>query len=226
MRREEYEKNYDDRTVAEYKELTKGQSFAESHGELGKLLYSYSDGRAWIDLPSGQKFRKTFCHQRVFLFALAVLLCVWFVTALIYQLSVTSDAGKTLLRLLPSFILIAAGVMLVITHYLWITEIPPFLGVFFIGMSFLALCNVLSFIPAVNAVGIPLVFSLVLLIVPPWALVWFHRNIFHSGENVLSIILNCDVLTAGFSFFTVIGAYVFTFAVTRLVDYVIFGAIK
>lgn len=383
LRREEYEKNYDERTVAEYKELTKGQSFAESHGELGKLLYSYSDGRSWIDLPSGQKFRKTFCHQRVFLFALAVLLCVWFVTALIYQLSVTSDAGKTLLRLLPSFILIAAcvaillisvfmgwgkllrwgfrhnlirgkgaigrrrieqmklelsladsrmanenridvtpdyvvltvygkeeifkrelikakvykrenelsltfysggriidfpaslsaeeyvplkkalrdqltamridvadddgqrrklvgeipalimtlfvfaaGVMLVVTHYLWITEIPPFLGVFFIGMSFLALCNVLSFIPAVNAVGIPLVFSLVLLVVPPWALVWFHRNIFHNDGNVLSIILNCDVLTAGFSFFTVIGAYVFTFAVTRLVDYVIFGAIK
>lgn len=383
QRREEFEENYDRTLYNECEELIKGEAFADAHGDLGKLLYSYSDARAWIDLPKGQKFRKTFCFQRAFLFTLAVLLCAWFLSALIYQLCTTSNAGKTLLHLLPSFILIAActaillisvfkgwgkflrwafkhnlvrgrnaigrrrlaqmkieleiadsrkntenriditpdyvvlticgreeiykrelvsaqvykqedglllilnidgftkefpvllamdeyvplkkafreqlttartetadtgelrkkiikeipatimalfilaaGVMLTVTHYLWVKEIPPFLGVFFIGASFLALCNTYSFIPAINAVGIPLTFSLVLLVFPPWAIVWFHQNVFHSGGNIIKIILNCDVLTAGFTFFTVMGAYVFTFAVTKLIDYIRFGVNK
>lgn len=382
-RRDEYEKNYDKRTYNDCTELIKGQTFAEVHGDLGKLLYSYSDARTWIDLPRGQRFKKIFVPQRVFLFAFAVLLCVWFITALIYQLCTTSNVGKTLLHLLPSFIIIAActaillisvcmgwgdilrkafkhnlvrgrgafereqlrrlkldleiadlrkesenriditpdyvvlsvfgkeeifnrnlvearvskhdgnlqltlkidgyvkefpvslpveeyvplkkamrdqlttvrsepsdkkelfkklvkeipalfmmmlilaaGVMLVVTHYLWVQSIPPFLGVFFIGASFLALCNILSFIPAVSQVGEPLVFSLILLVAPPWAIVWFNRYIFHNTGNVLQIILKCDALTAGLSFFTVMGAYAFSFAMTRLVDYIRFGAKK
>ena len=359
-----------------------GESFEQCHGDLGKLLYSYSDARTWIDIPQWQKFRKTFCNQRIFLVGFAVLLCVWFITALIYQLCTTVNVGITLLNLLPSFIIIAActailllsafggwgefvrwafkhrlvhghdaferrrleemrlelqradsrkavenriditqdyvvlsifgkeeifkrelvtakiykrgdelllvlnidgaekefpvllsaeeyvpmkkalcdqltavrvevtdkkalrkkivkeipstfmllliltaGVMLVVTHYLWVEGIPPFLGVFFIGMSLLAACGTYSFIPAINAVGVPLTFSLVLLVVPPWAMVWFQQNIFHNGR-VLQIILKCDVFTAGFSFFTVLGAYAFTFAVSKLIDYVRFGAIK
>ena len=42
----------------------------------------------------------------------------------------------------------------------------------------------------------------------------------------MQIILKCDALTAGFSFFTVIGAYVFLFEMTKLVDYIRFGEIK
>lgn len=381
--REEYEANRDQRDSGECTELMKGQSFAECHGELGKLLYSYSDARTWIDLPKGQKFRKTFVPQKIFLFGFAMLLCVWFITALVYRLCTTANVGKTLLHLLPSFIIIAActaillisvfegwenflrwafkhnlvrgrgamgrmriaqmkldlqiadmrktsenridvtpdyvvwtvygreqvfsrelvelhvyrredelllmlktegdikefpvklpddeyaplkkamrdqmtamkigvadeqgilkqivkeipatfmalliltaGIMLVVTHYLWVPDIPPFLGVFFIGGGFLALCNTYSFIPAVNAVGIPLVFSLILLIVPPWAVVWFQQNIFKSDGNILKIILKCDAFTAGFSFFTVMGAYVFSFAISKLIDYVRFGKIK
>lgn len=381
--RESFNDRYEQKNYADYKKLRKSNSFAECHGDLGNLLYSYSDARTWIDLPRGQKFRKTFVPQRIFLFALAILLCLWFLTALIYQLCTTANTGKTLLHLLPSFIIIvactaillisvfmgwgkftrwafkhnlvrgrdalsrkrlaemkleleladmrkasenridittdyvvlsiygkeeiykrelvtaqickrgddlsltlnidgrirdfppllpddeyvplkkalleqltvvraeptdkkelrkklikeipavfpmllilAAGVMLVVAHYLWIKEIPPFLGVFFIGMSFLVLCNILSFIPAVNAVGIPLFFSLVLLVVPPWALVWFQQNVFHNGGNVLQIILNCDAFTAAFSFFTVIGAYVFSYAISKLIDYIRFSATK
>ncbi len=380
--REEYEKNRGQRDFDECTQLLKGQSFKECHGDLGKLLYSYSDARTWIDLPKGQKFRKTFAPQRVFLFGFAMLLCVWFITALTYQLCTTTNVGKTLLHLLPSFIIIAAcvaillisvfmgwgdvlrwafkhnlvrgrdamqrrhlaqmkldlqiadmrkerenridvtpdyvvwtvygreeiicrelvelhvykredelllmlktdgdikefpvklpedeyaplkkalrgqmtamkigvtdknelrkkfikeipatfmalliltaGIMLVVAHYLWIPEIPPFLGVFFIGGGFLALGNTYSFIPVVDAAGIPLVFSLILLIVPPWAIVWFQQNIFHNG-NILQIILKCDAFTAGFSFFTVLGAYVFSFAITKLIDHIRFGKIK
>lgn len=382
-RKEEYEKKYTAKIYGEYEKLSKNNIFAESHADLGKLLYSYSDARTWVDLPSEQKFRRIFAVQRVFLLALAALLSIWFFTALIYQLCTAENAGKALLKLLPSFVLIAAcvaillisvfkgwgkllrwgykhnlvhgkgalqrmrveemkreleradrrkaienriditpdyvvlsiygkeqtyrreviqarvykngdglslklkadgefkefpvllpeeeyvplkkalreqltairinvtdkselckklvkeipalfmmtlilaaGIMLTVTHYLWLKEIPPFLGVFFIGMSFIALCNILSFIPAVNAVGIPLTFSLVLLVVPPWALIWFNQYIFRNGGNFLQIILKCDPLTAGFSFFTVIGAYVFSFAMFKLVDYIRFGEIK
>ena len=61
---------------------------------------------------------------------------------------------------------------------------------------------------------------------PPWAIVWFQQNVFHNDSNILKIILRCDAFTAGFSFFTVLGAYVFSFAITKLADYVRFGKIK
>ncbi|MCM1546610.1 MAG: ribosome biogenesis protein NOP53 [Clostridiales bacterium] len=379
-RRDELEKRELYIDYGTYPELKRTTAYAGSPQDLGKLLYSYSDSRTWIDLPSEQKFRKIFSPQRVFLFTLAALLCGWFITALIYQLCTTSNTGKTLLQLLPSFILIAAcvaillisafmkwgkfvrwayrhnlvrrgrdafarernrqmraeldradknkpyenaidittdyiilkllgeeyvfyrehvsatveksfngltvkfniagktrifptslpseefvplkkalrekltavrsehvkdydlrensvkeipflfgvllilaaGVMLVVTHYLWVPDIPPFLGVFFILVSFLALGNTLSFIKPISELGIPLVFAITLLAVPPWALVWMQRNIMHGG-SVLQIFLKCDVMTAGFSFFTVIGAYVLIFAVSKIVDYIRFG---
>ena len=114
-RRDKQQKNDSgNRQQARYNELLKSQSFAESHGDLGRLLYSYSDARAWIDLPRGRNFKKIFSWQRVFCFSFAVLLCAWFVTALIYQLRATSDTGKTLLHLLPSFFIIAAGVAILL----------------------------------------------------------------------------------------------------------------
>lgn len=364
-----------------YETLRHTDAYAGNPEDYGKLLYSYSDARTWVDLPRGQKFRKIFVPQRVILFTLAALLCAWFITALTYRLCTTTNVGKTLLDLLPSFIIIAfltaillisvflgwgkfmrwafrhnlvhahrnpilreqyrqfkadlenadmrkpienrfditrdyviltvwgnefvfhrnrisvtakkedhlltltfeiagrirqfpatlpeeeyaaikkvlrgqltavrtqstdtaelrekfikeipylfgvflifaAGVMLVVTHYVWVPDIPPFLGVFFIGMSFLALCNSLSFIPNLHELCVPLIFSLILLVVPPWALVWFQQNVFHSGGNILKIILRCDAFTAAFSTFTVLGVFVFTFAINKIVDHIRFG---
>lgn len=364
-------------------ELCYSKAYAGSPRDLGELLYSYSDARTWVDFPKKRKLRKILTSQRVFLVAFAALLCVWFLTALIYQLCTTTNADKTLLHLLPTFIVVAvctaillisagmawgkflrwafkhhlvrgrdaaswshlmdmkteleradsrktienaldvttdyvvlkiwgaeyvlyreyvtaevtktrgklslklyiagkekdfpvtlpeeeyvplkkalrgqltavrnnppkdkdlpkkilreipaffmflvilgAGVMVIVAHYLWIPEIPPFLGVFFIGASFLALCNILSFLPAVNAVGLPLIFSIILMVIPPWAIVWFQQNVFHSSGNIIQIILQCDVFTVGFSFFTIMGVYAFIFAITKLIDYIRFGAKK
>lgn len=367
-----------------YEKLRYTDAYAGNSENLGKILYSYSDARTWVDLPRGQKFRKIFVPQRVILFTLAMLLCIWFITALTYQLCTTTNVGKTLLDLLPSFIIIAfltavllisvflgwgkfmrwafkhnlvhahrnpilreqyrqfkadlenadrrkpienrfdvtrdyviltfwgnefvfhrncvsvtvrkeehllsltfnisgrirqfpaalpeeeytalkkalrgqltavrgqstdtvelrekfikeipylfgvllifaAGVMMVVTHYVWFDGIPPFLGVFFIGMSFLALCNSLSFIPNLHELCVPLIFSLILLVVPPWAIVWFQKNVFHSGGNVLQIMLRCDAFTAAFSTFTVLGVFVFTFAINKIVDHIRFGDIE
>lgn len=44
-RKEEHEKNYTAKIYGEYAKLSKGNTFAESHADLGKLLYSYSDAR-------------------------------------------------------------------------------------------------------------------------------------------------------------------------------------
>lgn len=44
-RKEEYEKNYTAKIYGEYEKLSKNNIFAESHADLGKLLYSYSDAR-------------------------------------------------------------------------------------------------------------------------------------------------------------------------------------
>ncbi len=361
-------------------ELRYSKAYAGSPRDLGELLYSYSDARSWVDFPKGRKFRRILTSQRIFLVIFAALMCVWFLVALIYQLCTTTDAGKTLLHLLPTFIVVAvctaillmsagmvwgkflrwafrhdlvprrgaasysqlmsmkgeleradrsktienafevthdyivlkiwgdeyvfyreyvttevskingklylkldiagkvkdfpvglpaeeyvplkkalrgqltavrntppkdkdlakklireipafimffivlgAGVMIIVTHYLWIHEIPTFLGVFFIGMSFLVMCNVLSFIPAVNAVGVPLIFSVIIMVIPLWAEVYFQQNIFHSDGNILQIVLNCDVFTVGFSFFTIFGVYAFIFAINKLIDYIRFG---
>jgi len=44
-RKEEHEKNYTAKIYGEYAKLSKSNTFAESHADLGKLLYSYSDAR-------------------------------------------------------------------------------------------------------------------------------------------------------------------------------------
>ena len=368
----------------EYEKLRYTDAYAGEPEDYGKLLYSYSDARTWVDLPRGQKFRKIFVPQRIILFTLALLLFVWFTTALTYQLCTTTNVGKTILDLLPAFIIItiliaillisvflgwdkfmrwafkhnlvhprknpilreqyrqlkadmestdqrkpienrldvtrdyviltvwgkeyafhrnristtvqknehlltltfeisgkirqfpaklpeeeytalkkalrdqltavrtkpmdttdlrekfikeipfllgvllifAAGVMVVVAHFLWLPNIPAFLGVFFIGMSFLALCNSLSFIPNLHELCVPMIFALILLVVPPWALVWFQTNVFNNSGNVLQILLRCDALTAGLTFFSVLGVYVFVYAVMNVIDFIRFGKIK
>ena len=77
-RLEEHENTYEQRRQAKYEELLESHTFTNRHGDLGKLLYSYSDARAWIDLPRGQKFGRIFCVRLLFPVAFAALLCAWF----------------------------------------------------------------------------------------------------------------------------------------------------
>lgn len=107
-RLEETEKNYEQRRQAKYEELLESHTFTNRHGDLGKLLYSYSDARAWIDLPRGQKFGRIFRVRLLFPIAFAALLCAWFLVSLICRLQAGNYDGKTLLRLLPSFFVVAA----------------------------------------------------------------------------------------------------------------------
>ncbi len=107
-RLEEHEKTYEQRRQAKYEELLESHTFTNRHGDLGKLLYSYSDARAWIDLPRGQKFGRIFCVRLLFPVAFAALLCAWFLVSLICRLQAGNNDGKTLLRLLPSFFAVAA----------------------------------------------------------------------------------------------------------------------
>lgn len=107
-RLEETEKNYEQRRQKEYEELLESHTFTNRHGDLGKLLYSYSDARAWIDLPRGQKFGRIFRVRLLFPVAFAALLCAWFLVSLICRLQAGNNDGKTLLRLLPSFFTVAA----------------------------------------------------------------------------------------------------------------------
>lgn len=107
-RLEETEKNYEQRRQAKYEELLESHTFTNRHGDLGKLLYSYSDARAWIDLPRGQKFGRIFRVRLLFPVAFAALLCAWFLVSLICRLQAGNNDGKTLLRLLPSFFAVAA----------------------------------------------------------------------------------------------------------------------
>ena len=109
-RLEEYGKTYEQRRQANYEELLKSHTFTNRHGDLGRLLYSYSDARAWIDLPRGQKFGRVFRFRNLFPFAFAVLLFAWFLVSLICRLQASNDDGKTLLQLLPSFFVVAACV--------------------------------------------------------------------------------------------------------------------
>ncbi len=107
-RLEEYKKTYEQRRQEEYEELLESHTFTNRHGDLGKLLYSYSDARAWVDLPRGQKFGRIFRVRFLFPIAFAALLCVWFLVSLICRLQAGNNDGKTLLRLLPSFFTVAA----------------------------------------------------------------------------------------------------------------------
>ena len=109
-RLEETEKTYEQRRQAKYEELLESHTFAKRYGDLGRLLYSHSDARAWIDVPRGQKFGRIFCVRFLFPIAFAALLFVWFLVSLICRLQATNNDGKTLLGHLPSFFVVAACV--------------------------------------------------------------------------------------------------------------------
>ncbi|MDE7379595.1 MAG: hypothetical protein K2N14_00960, partial [Clostridia bacterium] len=92
-----------------FPELRNSRAYAKHPRDLGNLLYSFSDSRTWVDLPKGQRFRQKFDPHQVFLITFAVLFCLWFVVALIYQLCTTTNAGRTILHLLPTLLIIAVG---------------------------------------------------------------------------------------------------------------------
>lgn len=122
-----------------------------------------------------------------------------------------------------SCVILGAGVMLVVTHYLWVPGIPPFLGVFFAMMSMLAFGNTFSHRPGVSYVMIPLAFSLVLLVVPPWIFIWYETELAQNALTLFGILTHADAFPVGMTFFSCLGGYVFVFAMTRLVEFVRFG---
>lgn len=131
--------------------------------------------------------------------------------------------GSVVAGAILSCVVLAAGVMLTITHYLWVPSIPPFLGVFFAMMSMLAFGNTFSHVPAVSYIMIPLAFSLVLLVVPPWIFVWYETELAHNALTLWGVLTHADAFPVGMFFFSCLGGYVFVFAVCRIVEYVRFG---
>lgn len=134
--------------------------------------------------------------------------------------------GNVVVAACMSTVILVAGVMLTVAHYVWGLPVPPFLGVFFAMMSLLAYGNTFSHIPAVNVVAIPLSFSLVLLVVPPWIFVWYETELAKNALTFWGVLTHADVFPVGMAFFSFIGVYVLVFAVGRLIDYVRFGVEK
>ena len=114
------------------------------------------------------------------------------------------------------------SVLLIVASYLWL-PIPPFLGVFFFLMSFFIYCNVLSEITIVSEIGVPLIFFLVLMIIPPWAYVWIEPHI--SGEPLTFIyfLTHCSPFAAGLSFFWFMGFFTLAFVISKIIDFKRFG---
>lgn len=122
-----------------------------------------------------------------------------------------------------SCVVLTAGIMLVVAHYLWNLPVPPFLGVFFALMSLLCFGNTFHHIPAVNIVMIPLAFALVLIVVPPWIFVWYETELAGNALTFFGVLTHADVFPVGMMFFTAIGGMVAVFGITKLVDYLRFG---
>ena len=119
--------------------------------------------------------------------------------------------------------IVAVSVLAIVAHYLWIPQLPPIIGVFFLLMSGLVFCNIFSDIPLVSEVGIPFVFSVVLLVMPPMAYVWIETELMKNEITFLHVLTHCTPFAAGFGFFFVLGFYTFSFAISKAVDFVRFG---
>lgn len=119
--------------------------------------------------------------------------------------------------------IVAVSVLAIVAHYLWIPQLPPIIGVFFLLMSGLVFCNIFSDIQLVSEVGIPFVFSVVLLVTPPMAYVWIETELMKSEITFLHVLTHCTPFAAGFGFFFVLGFYTFSFAISKAVDFVRFG---
>lgn len=368
---------YDELLDGKFGHLRKLPSYVGYQKDYGKEVYSYSDSRTWIDLSPKQKLHIRFSPQGIFLSSLAVLLSAWFIFSFIYRMVTEADKGGVALSMLPSLVIVAAcvaillisvfggwgkllrwgykhrmvrgkgaanrkwheeikradsrkyvecsvtvtekfvslsiygqiynflreavsvnvsriydslrlaftvdgygfefphylpakeyvwlkkafkdslqvvkeeqtkfdrkklikeipaicvglfivviSVMLIVAHYKWVSEIPPFLGVFFLTMSLLVFCNIFSEIPLIDEVGVPFSFSAVLLIVPPWAYVWIETEIMKNQITFLHILTHCTTFAAGFGFFWIMGIYTLSFAISKAVDYARFGKSK
>ncbi len=134
---------------------------------------------------------------------------------------------KKLLGEIP-FLLVGAGIVAVsitaiVAHYLWIPELPPVIGVFFLLMSGFVFCNIFSDIPAVSEVGIPFVAATVFLVFPPMAYFWIECELLNNPLNFFYLLTHCTPFAAGFGFFFVFGFYTLGFAVSKAIDFVRFG---
>lgn len=361
----------------ERKFLRKLPSYAGYKEDYGKEVYSWSDSRTWIDLSPAQKKRARVSPQGIFLVGLATVLILWFLTSLIYRTATEPDAGKVILSMLPSLLIVAAcsaillistfggwgglvrwayrhnlvrggkngyfhrqmqaeieradlakineyavdvteeyiiltmsgqkypffrnavtlniskkydllnlvfvidgkevefrkylpkeqfvplkkafaekcevikaseegkftakqlikeipalifaaiivtaSILLIVAHYLWIPELPPVIGVFFLLMCGLVFCNIFSDIPAVSEVGTPFCFSVVLIVISPMAYIWLETEAMHNKISFLHILTHCTPFAAGFGFFFVLGFYTLSFAISKAVDYARFG---
>ena len=134
--------------------------------------------------------------------------------------------GNVIVSFFMSCVILAAGVMLVVTHYLWVPGIPPFLGVFFALAAGLCFTNTFGHIPAVNVVVLPFIFSLTLLIVPPWIFVWYETTFAQNALTFWGVITHADVFPVGMMFFSAMGGMVLVFAVVKLIDFIRFGRSK
>ncbi len=131
--------------------------------------------------------------------------------------------GSVIAGAVMSCVVLAAGVAVTAAHYLWIPEIPPFLGLFFVGGAGLAFCNTFHHIPVIDIVGLPLVFSVILMVFPPWMLVWIEGTLMGKEVTFLHVLLNCTPQAAGFVFLSLMGVYAFCFAINKAADYMRFG---
>ncbi|MDE7158924.1 MAG: hypothetical protein K2N74_05040, partial [Clostridiales bacterium] len=139
----------------------------------------------------------------------------------------TAKSGRELQKILKElpFILASiafriAGIMIIVTHYVWVPEVPPFMGMIFIFASPLFVLDTFSSKREVKTAGVPLTVSLILLTACPWALVWWAQL---KGDSIGQLVLNCDPFTVAFTLFTVLGVYVFIFGMTKTIDFIRFG---
>lgn len=131
--------------------------------------------------------------------------------------------GNVIVSFIMSCVILTAGVMLVVAHYLWVPGIPPFLGVFFALMSGLCFTNTFQHIPAVKVAVLPLIFSLVLLVIPPWVFVWYETTFAQNALSFWGVLTHADIFPVGMAFFSSLGGMVFVFAIVKLIDFVRFG---
>ncbi len=131
--------------------------------------------------------------------------------------------GSVILSFIMSCVILTIGIMLTVAHYLWVPGIPPFVGVFFALMSGLCFTNTFQHIPAVNVVMLPLIFSIVLLVIPPWIFVWYETTLAQNALTFWGVLTHADVFPVGMMFFSAMGGMVLVFAIIKLIDFLRFG---
>ena len=125
-----------------------------------------------------------------------------------------------------ALVILAAAIMLIVAHYLWLPSLPPFVGIFFVGAAGLALCNTYGHIPVVNEVLLPLIFSLILTAIPFWANLWIETEVFGNAFTFVYVVTHCTPYGAGFTFLMSMGIYGIIFSVEKAIEYARFGSEK